>query len=92
MKKSEFITLVAEQTGLSKKDTERTIDAVFASLGDVMAQGDKLQVSGFGTFETKERAARTGHNPRTGEEIKIAAAKVPVFKAGKGLKDKVDAK
>ncbi|MEF2755736.1 MAG: HU family DNA-binding protein, partial [Agathobaculum butyriciproducens] len=57
---------------------------------DIMASGDKLQISGFGTFETKERAARTGHNPRTGEEISIAAATMPVFKSGKVLKDKVD--
>ena len=92
MKKSEFVTLVAEMASLSKKDTEKTIDAVFTVLGDVMASGDTLQLSGFGTFETKERAARTGHNPRTGEEIAIAAATIPVFKPGKALKDKVDAK
>ncbi len=92
MKKSEFVTLVAEMASLSKKDTEKTIDAVFTVLGDVMSSGDKLQLSGFGTFETKERAARTGHNPRTGEEIAIAAATIPVFKPGKALKDKVDAK
>ncbi len=92
MKKSEFVALVAEQVGLSKKDTEKTIDAVFAAVGDIIASGDKLQISGFGTFETKERAARTGHNPRTGEEISIDAATVPVFKPGKALKDKVDAK
>ena len=92
MKKSEFVTLVAEMASLSKKDTEKTIDALFTVLGDVMASGDKLQLSGFGTFETKERAARTGHNPRTGEEIAIAAATIPVFKPGKALKDKVDAK
>ena len=92
IKKSEFVTLVAEMASLSKKDTEKTIDAVFTVLGDVMASGDKLQLSGFGTFETKERAARTGHNPRTGEEIAIAAATIPVFKPGKALKDKVDAK
>ena len=92
MKKSEFVTLVAEKTGLSKKDTEKTIDAVFAAMGDVMAQGDKLQMCGFGTFETKVRAARTGHNPRTGEAIEIAAATIPVFKPGKALKDKVDTK
>ena len=92
MKKSEFVTLVAEMASLSKKDTEKTIDAVFTVLGDVMASGDKLQLSGFGTFETKERAARTGYNPRTGEEIAIAAATIPVFKPGKALKDKVDAK
>ena len=92
MKKSEFVTLVAEMASLSKKDTEKTIDAVFTVLGDVMASGDKLQLSGFGPFETRERAARTGHNPRTGEEIAIAAATIPVFKPGKALKDKVDAK
>ena len=92
MKKAEFVALVAEKTGFSKKATEKTIDAVFEAMGDVMAAGDKVQISGFGTFETKTRAARTGHNPRTGEEIPIAEATVPVFKAGKGLKDKVDAK
>ena len=92
MKKSEFVTLVAEMASLSKKDTEKTIDAVFTVLGDVMVSGDKLQLSGFGTFETRERAARTGHNPRTGEEIPIAAATIPVFKPSKTLRDKVDAK
>jgi DNA-binding protein HU-beta len=84
MKKSELVTLVAEKTGFSKKDTEKTIDTVFTAIADIMAAG------GFGTFETKERAARTGHNPRTGEEINIAAATMPVFKPGKVLKDKVD--
>lgn len=92
MKKSEFVTLVAEKTGLSKKDTEKTIDAVFAAMSDVMAEDDKLQMSGFGTFETKSRAARTGHNPRTGEAIEIAAATIPVFKPSKTLKDKLNAK
>ena len=90
MKKSELVTLVAEKTGFSKKDTEKTIDTVFTAIADIMAAGDKLQISGFGTFETKERAARTGHNPRTGEEINIAAATMPVFKPGKVLKDKVE--
>lgn len=92
MKKSEFVTLVADKVGLSKKDTEKTMDAVFAAMGDVMAKGDKLQMSGFGTFESKKRAARTGHNPRTGEAIKIAAATIPVFKASKTLKDKLNKK
>ncbi|MCQ5128833.1 HU family DNA-binding protein [Butyricicoccus faecihominis] len=90
MKKSDFVTMVAEQAELSKKDTEKVIDVVFAALGDVLAQNDKLQISGFGTFETKERAARTGHNPRTGEAIEIAAATMPVFKPGKALKDKLN--
>ncbi|MDY3617898.1 HU family DNA-binding protein [Agathobaculum sp.] len=92
MKKSDFVTLVAEKTGMSKKDTEKTIDAVFAAMSDVLAEGDKLQMSGFGTFETKTRAARTGHNPRTGESIEIAAATIPTFKPGKALKDRVNAK
>ncbi|MGI6181930.1 MAG: HU family DNA-binding protein [Agathobaculum sp.] len=92
MKKSEFVALVAEMAELSKKDTEKTIDAVFAVIGDAMAQGDKLQISGFGTFETKQRAARTGHNPRTGESIDIAAATLPAFKPSQALKTKVDAK
>ena len=90
MNKSELVTLVAEKTGFSKKDTEKTIDTMFTAIADVMAAGGKMQISGFGTFETKERAARTGHNPRTGEESAIAAATMPVFKPGKVLKDKVD--
>ncbi|HIY53980.1 MAG TPA: HU family DNA-binding protein [Candidatus Agathobaculum merdavium] len=91
MKKNDLVTLVASQTGLSKKDTEKTVDLVFAAIGDALAAGDKVQISGFGSFETRQRAARVGHNPRTGEEIQIAAAKTPVFKPGKTLKDKVDA-
>lgn len=91
MKKNDLVTLVASQTGLSKKDTEKTVDLVFAAIGDALAVGDKVQISGFGSFETRQRAARVGHNPRTGEEIQIAAAKTPVFKPGKTLKDKVDA-
>ncbi len=90
MNRSELVTLVAEKTGFSKKDTEKTIDTVFTAIANTMAVGGKVQISGFGTFETKERAARTGHNPRTGEEIAIAAATMPVFKPGKVLKDKVD--
>lgn len=92
MKKGEFVTLIADKTGLSKKDTEKTMDALFAAIGDVLASGDKVQIGGFGSFETKQRAARTGHNPRTGEEIEIAAAITPVFKPSKTLKDKVDNK
>ena len=91
MKKSELVALVAEQTGLSKKDTEKTIDAAFEAIGDALAAGDKVQISGFGAFEARQRAARIGHNPRTGEEIQIAAARTPVFKPGKTLKDKVGA-
>lgn len=91
MKKSDLVTLVSGQTGLSKKDTEKTLDAAFDAIGDALAAGDKVQISGFGAFETRQRAARVGHNPRTGEEIEIAAARTPVFKPGKTLKDKVDA-
>ena len=89
MKKSEFVTLVADKTGLSKKDTEKTMDAIFEAIGDALVSGDKVQIGGFGSFETKQRA---GHNPRTGEEIEIAAATTPVFKPSKTLKDKVDKK
>lgn len=91
MKKNDLVTLVAEQTGLSKKDTEKALETAFAVIGDALAAGDKVQISGFGAFETRQRAARVGHNPRTGEQIEIAAAKTPVFKPGKTLKDKVDA-
>ena len=89
MKKSELVTLVAEKTGFSKKDTEKTIDTVFTAIADIMAAGDKLQISGFGTFETRERPARKGRNPRTKEEITIPATTAPAFKAGKALKDAV---
>ena len=91
MKKNEFVSLVAERTDMSKKDTEKVIDAAFAAIGDLM-QGDKLVLSGFGSFETKVRAARSGRNPRTGEVIEIEQATLPVFKAGRTLKDKVNAK
>ena len=92
MKKSELVTLVAEKTGFSKKDTEKTIDTVFTAIADIMAAGDKLQISGFGTFETRSRAARTGHNPSTGEAIEIAASVLPAFRPGKTLKDRVNGK
>lgn len=92
MKKSEFVTQVANRTGLSKKETEQTVDMVFAVISDALAAGDKLQLSGFGTFETRARAARTGHNPSTGEAIEIAASILPVFRPGKTLKDRVNGK
>ena len=92
MKKSEFITQVANRTGLSKKETEHTVDMVFAVISDALAAGDKLQFSGFGTFETRSRAARTGHNPSTGEAIEIAASVLPAFRPGKTLKDRVNGK
>ena len=92
MKKNEFVSLVPERTDMSKKDTEKVIDAALAAIGDLMMQGDKLVLSGFGSFETKVRAARSGRNPRTGEVIEIDQATLPVFKAGRTLKDKVNAK
>ncbi len=88
MNKSELVSAVAAN-GLSKKDAEVAVNAVFGAISDALAKGDSVQLIGFGTFSVKERAAREGRNPRTGETVKIAASKVPAFKAGKGLKDKV---
>ena len=89
MNKMDLVASVAEKTDLTKKEAEKVVSAVLASVEEALAQGDKVQLVGFGTFEIKERAARVGRNPRTGEEIDIAATRVPVFKAGKGLKDAV---
>lgn len=91
MTKQDFITAVAEKTGFTKKDMETTLHAVFETIGETLASGDKIQFVGFGTFEVRERAARTGRNPRKPDEtIEIPAAKQPVFKAGKVLKDTVN--
>jgi len=87
--KQELVTSVAEKSGLTKKDSEKAVNAVFASIEEALAKGDKVQLVGFGTFEVRSRAARKGRNPQTGEEIEIAAAKVPAFKAGKSLRDTV---
>lgn len=87
--KSELISVVAEKAGLTKKDTEKVVNAVFDGIGDALAKGDKVQVIGFGTFDVRERKAREGRNPATGDTITIPAVKVPVFKAGKALKDNV---
>jgi len=70
--------------------TEKSVNAVFATIEEALAKGDKVQLVGFGTFEVRERAARTGRNPQTGEEIQIAASRVPAFRAGKALKDSVN--
>ena len=86
MNKSELIASVAESAALSKKDAEKVINAVVDTISTALAEGDKVQLIGFGTFEVREREARTGKNPRTGETIKIAASKVPAFKAGSALK------
>ena len=86
MNKTELINAVAAKAELSKKDAEKALAAVIGSIEEALVAGDKVQLIGFGTFEVKERAARTGHNPKTGEAIEIAAAKVPSFKAGAALK------
>ena len=87
MNKAELINAAAEKAGLSKKDTETAINAAIEVISDCLAEGDKVQLVGFGAFEVKSRAERIGRNPATGAEIKIAASKVPTFKAGKALKD-----
>ncbi|TYO96962.1 HU family DNA-binding protein [Desulfallas thermosapovorans] len=89
MNKAELIANVAEKSELTKKDAEKAVSAVLASIEEALANGDKVQLVGFGTFEIRERAARKGRNPQTGEEINIAAARVPVFKAGKALRETV---
>ncbi|KAB2953043.1 HU family DNA-binding protein [Heliorestis acidaminivorans] len=92
MNKTELISAVAEKTQLSKKDTEKAINAFFSVVEEALKAGDKVQLVGFGTFETRERGARTGRNPSTGETITIDASVVPAFKAGKTLKDAVASK
>jgi len=87
--KSELVDLVAERAGLSKKDSETALKAVLDGITEALMQGDKVQLVGFGTFEVRQRKAREGRNPATGERISIQALKVPAFKTGKALKDKV---
>ena len=89
MNKLELIQEVSERTGLAKKDAEKAVNAVLDTVADTLAQGDKVQLIGFGSFETKTREARMGRNPKTKEAIQIPASKTPVFKAGKALKDAV---
>ena len=90
MNKSELIDAVAAAADISKAKASQAVDAVTASVTEALSKGDQVTLVGFGTFSVRERAARTGRNPRTGEEIKIAAAKIPAFKAGKALKDAVN--
>jgi DNA-binding protein HU-beta len=92
LNKTELVSSVAEKSELTKKDAEKAVSAVFASIEEALAKGEKVQLVGFGTFEVRERKARTGRNPQTGEEIQIPAAKVPAFKAGKALKEAVEGK
>ena len=89
MTKAELISAIAEKTELSKKDSEKALNATVAVITDTLAKGDKIQLVGFGTFETRERKAREGINPQTKKKIKIPATKVPEFKAGRALKDAV---
>lgn len=90
MNKSELIAYVAEQTQLTKKDCTKAVDAVFEAIENSLKKGEKVQLIGFGNFEVRERAARKGRNPQTGQEIEIAASKVPAFTAGKSLKSSVN--
>lgn len=90
MNKSELIEAIAESADISKAAAGRAIDAVVESVTTALKSGDQVTLIGFGTFSVKDRAARTGRNPQTGAEIQIAAAKIPSFKAGKGLKDAVN--
>lgn len=90
MNKAELITSMAEKSKLTKKDAELALKALIESVEETLEKGEKVQLVGFGTFEIRERAAREGRNPRTKEVIKIPATTVPVFKAGKEFKDKVN--
>ncbi len=90
MNKTELVAAVAEKAGLSKKDADKAVAAVIDAIVDTLKAGDKVQLVGFGTFEVKARAARTGINPLTKEKINIAASKAPAFKAGKALKDAIN--
>ena len=89
MNKVELIAAVADKTGLSKKDAEKALAAVLSTIETALADGDKVQLIGFGTFEVRNRAARTGRNPQTKETIKMAACKQPVFKAGQAFKNAI---
>ena len=89
MNKTELIAIAAENAGLTKKDTERVLNAAIDAITASLVKGEKVQLSGFGTFETKEREARIGRNPHTKESIEIPATRVPAFKASKALKDSV---
>ena len=91
MNKAELVAAIAEKTEFTKKDAETALNAVIASIEEALVKGDKVQLIGFGTFETRERKARQGRNPRKpGETIEIPASTAPVFKAGKALKDAVN--
>ncbi len=92
MNKAELVAKVAEKSGITKKDAEKAVAGIFAAVQETLVEGGKVQILGFGTFEVKERAARTGRNPQTGEELQIAASRNPSFKPGKALKEAVNVK
>lgn len=87
--KQDLVELVALQTGLTKKDATAAVEATFDAIQDTLSKGEPVQLIGFGSFEVRERAARTGRNPQTGASLELPATMVPAFKAGKGLKDAV---
>ena len=89
MNKSELVRAVSERTNLAQKDVEAVLNSLVDTVGDVLGQGDAVQLVGFGTFQVKHTAARVGRNPRSGEEMQIPAKKLPSFKPGKQLKDRV---
>ena len=89
MNKTDLVNAVAAETGLTKKDAEKAVAAVLNGITAALKKGDKVQLVGFGTFEVRNRAAKQGHNPRTGEPMTVPASKLPAFKAGKALKDAV---
>lgn len=91
MNKTELVAVIAEKAEISKKDAEKALAAFTGAVADALKNGDKVQLVGFGTFEAPERPAREGRNPRTGETMVIPASKAPKFKAGKALKDSVNA-
>ena len=91
MNKAELTSALAGKSALSRKDAEKVISGLIDVVTDTLAQGDKVQLIGFGTFEVRERPARVARNPRTGEELKVAASRAPAFKAGKALKDQLNA-
>ena len=90
MNKAELTAAIVKKTGFSKKNAELALGAVTESITEALAAGEKVQIVGFGSYEVRNRPARTARNPRTGEQIKIKASKAPVFKAGKALKDSVN--
>ena len=90
MNKTDLVEVVALKADMSKKDSEKAVKAVFEAIEEALAAGDKVQLVGFGTYSVKERAAREGRNPKTGEKMTIAASKTPAFTAGKALKDAIN--